>query len=149
MIINFEELRLEKYLSLNEEINFSSREVDDALLKKVNFANVSVTVTLIENNEAMINIDCTSNVDYLDARTLEKLNVDFKFEDEVLFTDDLQKAQELDIDFTEDEIKLEELIWELILVNIPYNYSESEKNSTSTQETNSNEQAPFANLFKK
>ena len=37
MIINFEELRLEKYLSLNEEINFSSREVDDALLKKVNF----------------------------------------------------------------------------------------------------------------
>ena len=28
MIINFEELRLEKYLSLKEDIDFSSREVD-------------------------------------------------------------------------------------------------------------------------
>ena len=92
---------------------------------------------------ARITNSCFSNL----SITLE--NVDFKFEDEVLFTDDLQKAQELDIDFTEDEINLEELIWELILVNIPYNYSESEKVSTSTQETISNEQAPFANLFKK
>ena len=149
MLINFEELRLEKYLSLKEDIDFSSREVDDALLKKVNRASVTVNVTLIENNEALINIDCVSNVEYLDARTLEQLNVNFMFQEEVLFTDDLQKAQELDIDFTEDEINLEELIWELILVNIPYNYSESEKVSTSTQETNSNEQAPFANLFKK
>ena len=149
MIINFEELRLEKYLSLKEDIDFSSREVDDALLKKVNRASVTVNVTLIENNEALINIDCVSNVEYLDARTLEQLNVNFMFQEEVLFTDDLQKAQELDIDFTEEEINLEELIWELILVNIPYNYSESKKSSTSTQEINSNEQAPFANLFKK
>jgi uncharacterized metal-binding protein YceD (DUF177 family) len=149
MLINFEELRLEKYLSLKEDIDFSSREVDDALLKKVNRASVTVNVTLIENNEALINIDCVSNVEYLDARTLEQLNVNFMFQEEVLFTDDLQKAQELDIDFTEGEINLEDLIWELVLVSIPYNYSESEKIVTHTEEKKSNEQAPFANLFKK
>ena len=73
------------------------------------------------------------------AKILEKLNVDFKFEDEVLFTDDLQKAQELDIDFTEDEINLEELIWELVLVSIPYNYSESEKIVEAIKQCNGGE----------
>jgi hypothetical protein len=57
---------------------------------------------------------------------------------------------ELDIDTIEDELNLSDLVWELILVSVPFNYSVAEKLVTDEIiDLDNNEQQPFANLFKK
>lgn len=150
MIINFEELKSKLYISDEFSVNYTDREVDDALLKKVHDVNVSFNAALVDTNEVHVNLDVKYNVDYLDARNLEPLNVDFNFQEEVLFTNDLQKAEELDIDTIEDELDLSDLVWELILVSVPFNYSEAKKLVTDEEvDLDNNEQQPFANLFKK
>ncbi len=148
MIIDFEELKLKKHISFYEKLDFSQREINDALLKKINSSNINCSITLIDNDEAMVNIECNFNAHCLDARNLEYLDVDFNFQEEVLFTTNLQKAQELDIDFTEESIELEELVWQLMLVSVPYNYSKESKNTSFSNENSKPEHTPFANLFK-
>ncbi len=148
MKIDFEELKLKKNISFCEKIDFSKREITDALLKQINISKINCNVTLIDNDEALVKVDCNFNAKCLDARNLELLNVNFNFQEEVFFTNNLQKAQELDIDFTKDSIELEELIWELMLVSIPYNYSKEAKSTTFIEEELNSEQKPFANLFK-
>lgn len=148
MLINFEELQKEKHISAQETLDFSDRKVDDALLQKVNSADVTVAAYIIEPKDVHITLDVKYNVNYLDARTLDPLNVNFEFNEESLFTTDLQRAQELDIDHFTDEIDIDELIWELILVSIPFNYSENSSSMTITEEE-ATENRPFANLFNK
>ena len=150
MIINFEELKSKLYISNKIEFNFQDKNVSDALLKRVNNVAVSYNASLVDKDEIHLNIDVKYNVEYLDARTLEPLNVDFNFQEEVLFTNDLQKANELDIDYIDEEISLEQLVWELILVSVPFNYSQAEP-STPIEINNvkDDEHQPFANLFKK
>ncbi len=148
MLINFEELEKRKHLSAEVQVDYSNRQTNDALLKRVNNAMVSYNAYIIEPKDVHISLNVDFNVDYLDAKTLDPLNVDFNFTEEVLFTTDLQRADELEIEHFVDEIELTELVWELILVTVPYNYSENEAKNTITEEEAS-EQRPFANLFNK
>lgn len=150
MILNFEELKSKKHISHEIDIDFSKKSVKDALLKRINTVTGIYSAILVENDEVHLNVDVSYNVDYLDARTLEPLKVDFTFKENILFTNDLQKAHELDIDYIEEEILLEELIWELLLVSVPFNYSISKPTLVEKSEDFSqNSQQPFANLFKK
>ncbi len=148
MLINFEELQKEKHLSANKTINFKNRDTEDALLKQVNDVNVTYNAYIIEPKDVHVSMNVDFNVDYLDAKTLDPLKVDFSFDEEVLFTTDLQRAEELEFDYFEEEIDLTELIWQLILVSVPYNYSENRSTDTISEEQ-ANEQMPFANLFNK
>lgn len=148
MLINFEELQKEKHLSANKTINFKNRDTEDALLKQVNDVNVTYNAYIIEPKDVHVSMNVDLNVDYLDAKTLDPLKVDFSFDEEVLFTTDLQRAEELECDYFEEEIDLTELIWQLILVSVPYNYSENRSTDTISEEQ-ANEQMPFANLFNK
>lgn len=148
MLINFEELENSKHISVNTTTNFSDRDTRDALLKQVNDVNVEYNAYIIEPKDVHVSLDVKFNVDYLDAKTLDPLKVDFNFKEEVLFTTDLQRAEELEIDHFVENIDLTELIWELILVTVPYNYSENESKNTITEEA-ATEQQPFANLFNK
>ncbi len=148
MLINFEELQKEKHISASKTINFKNRDTEDALLKQVNDVNVTYNAYVIEPKDVHVSINVDFNVDYLDANTLDPLKVDFSFDEEVLFTTDLQRAEELECDYFEEEIDLTELIWQLILVSVPYNYSENGSKDTISEEQ-ANEQMPFANLFNK
>ncbi len=148
MLINFEELEKSKHLSAKVTTNFSDRDTRDALLKQVNDVQVEYSAYIIEPKDVHVSFTVDFNVDYLDAKTLEPLKVDFNFKEEVLFTTDLQRAEELEIEHFVEEINLTELIWELILVTVPYNYSENNSERTITEQEAS-EQTPFANLFNK
>ncbi len=148
MLINFEELEKNKHKSAEKTINFSDRKTKDALLKQVNDVNVRYSAYIIEPKDVHVSLDVDFAVDYLDAKTLDPLKVNFNFNEEVLFTTDLQRANELEIEHFIEEIDLTELIWELILVTVPYNYSENNSKNTITEQE-AQEQTPFANLFNK
>ncbi len=148
MLINFEKLQKDKHMSADVTLNFSDRDTEDALLKQVNDAHISFNAYIIEPKDVHVSFSVDFNVDYLDAKTLDPLKVDFNFDEEVLFTTDLQRAEEMEFEFFEEEIDLTELIWALILVTVPYNYSEN-KSEHTISEVEANQQTPFANLFNK
>lgn len=148
MLINFEKIQKEKHMSANTTLNFSDRDTEDALLKQVNDAQVSFNAYIIEPKDVHVSFSVDFNVDYLDAKTLDPLKVDFSLDEEVLFTTDLQRAEEMDFEHFEEEIDLTELIWALILVTVPYNYSENRSVHTIS-EKEADQQTPFANLFNK
>lgn len=148
MLINFEKIQKDKHMSAEATLNFSDRDTEDALLKQVNDAQVSFDAYIIEPKDVHVSLSVDFNVDYLDAKTLDPLKVDFSIDEEVLFTTDLQRAEEMEFEFFEEEIDLTELVWALILVTVPYNYSENESTYTISEEE-ANQQTPFANLFNK
>lgn len=152
MIINFVELQMSNTLSLNERVDYSNRECDDALLQKVNFADISVDAYLVDNTEIHLTLDVEYDFDYLDALNLDELHLSFAFEEKVLFTIDQKKAEELDIDYFVDEIDIDELVWNLILVDIPFNYSEARGSvniSVESEIDNNDTYNPFSEIFKK
>ncbi len=148
MLINFEKLQKDKHISGETTISFKDRATEDALLKQVNDAHISFNAYIIEPKDVHVSLSVDFNVDYLDAKTLDPLNIDFNFDEEVLFTTDLQRAEEMEFEHFEEEIDLTELIWALILVTVPFNYSENDSSQTISEEE-ANQQTPFANLFNK
>ncbi len=135
---------------LEGDFDFSSREIDDALVKSIIKCNYKIINLPLDKDETLLKVSISSEVKYLDARTLNELTLDINFEEDIPFSFNQEQAEELDIDFFDEEIDIEELIFELIIVNIPFNYSE-EKNSKilSEEEFYTNENKPFANLLKK
>ncbi len=150
MNLNFEELKIKNVLTLSEQIDFSKKECRDALLEKVNYANVKVEAYLVDEHEVQLVINVAYNINYLDALNLNALNLDFNFEEKVLFTNDQKSANENDIDYFNSEINLTELVWELILVDVPFNYSQArgEKESTTHSLLDNDMYSPFSDLFK-
>ncbi len=150
MIINFVELQMSNMLSLSERVDYSMMSCEDALLEKVNFADINVDAYLVDNTEIHMTINVTYDFNYLDAVNLDELHLSFSFEEKVLFTNDQKKAQEYDIDHFVDEIDIDELVWNLILVDIPFNYSEARGSVKSESELESNDTYnPFSEIFKK
>lgn len=126
MKLSFEELKLGGISHFEIDANLNGFEITDALIKQVNDVFGTLDVSLIENDTFQFDFDVKYNVDYLDARNLNPLNLNFEMIDGIMLTTNKDKAEELDIDFIEeDEIDILELVLELILVNIPYNYSEA------------------------
>lgn len=148
MKIKFEQLKEILKISHQEKFDFSANKINDALLKKINWAEVNLMAFLVDETDISINIKINYNIDYLDARNLEPLVLNFKIDDQILLTTDLQKAKELDLDHFTDEIDVEQLIWELIIINVPFNYSKAQP-LTASHDDSDVINFPFANAFKK
>ncbi len=135
---------------LEGKFDFSNREIDDALVKSIENSSYKITNIPLDENETLLKVSINSKVKYLDARTLNELILGINFEENIPFSFNQDQAEELDIDFFDEEIDIKELIFELIIVNIPFNYSEEKNpNVLSEEDFYINENKPFANLLKK
>lgn len=146
MILEFNKVNelANKHYDLN--LDLTDISINDAIIKQLNRVQGSLDIVLVDNDSIDLIFDVTYNVDYLDARTLEPLVVDFKLQDDIMLTDNQVKAEELDIDYINEEIDVKTLVSELILVNIPFNYSQAPANyAVDSQDDNTYQ--PFAGIF--
>lgn len=144
-----DELFGEEQLNLNFELDLSKTEVNDTLVKSILSCNVDLKTYIIENDEVEVSLNVKSEILYLDARTLEELTINVDFSESIPFTSNLEKSKELDIDLILEELDLKQLIEELLIIYIPFNYSESKPINVKTQEEFENSNKPFADLLKK
>lgn len=146
MILEFNKVNelANKHYDLN--LDLTDFSINDAIIKQLNRVQGTLDIVLVDNDSIDLIFDVTYNVDYLDARTLEPLVVDFKLQDDIMLTDNQVKAEELDIDYINEEIDVKTLVSELILVNIPFNYSQAPANyAVDSQDDNTYQ--PFAGIF--
>lgn len=151
MKIKVEDLFEEEGLDLKLDLDLSDFIVDDVLVEAIELCKVKVKSYQIESDEIELILDVESKVSYLDARTLEKLTIDVDFSESIPFTSNQSKALKLDIDCITEELDLKQLVQELLIVYIPFNYSESEPLNLKTDEefNDENSNKPFADLLKK
>lgn len=149
MTINLLEVLEKQFLQLKGSFDYSDLEIEDALVKQLKNVDFDLTVTLVDEDEYNLEINYTASLTYLDARTLNELELSLPFSDNVMFTSNVQKAEKFDIDFAENEIDLSQLILDLTLASIPLNYSEQENELITKEEEVVGENNPFTNVFNK
>ena len=146
MILEFNKINELANKHYDLDLDLTDISINDAIIKQLNRVQGSLDIVLVDNDSIDLIFDVTYNVDYLDARTLEPLVVDFKLQDDIMLTDNQVKAEDLDIDFVNEEIDIKTLVSELILVNIPFNYSQAPANyAVDSQDDNTYQ--PFAGIF--
>lgn len=146
MILEFNKINELANEHYDLDLDLTDISINDAIIKKLNYVQGSLDIVLVDNDSIDLIFDVTYNVDYLDARTLEPLVVDFKLQDDIMLTDNQVKAEDLDIDYINEEIDVKTLVSELILVNIPFNYSQAPANyAVDSQDDNTYQ--PFAGIF--
>lgn len=149
MYLNLEKLKIDHVMTCSEQVDYSNREISEVLLKKINYANIFVDAYYVEPGDVHVSIEVEYNIQYLDAYTLDELNLTYDFSESIIFTSDLQRAEELDLDYIDSEIDINELVFQLILVDVPLNYSENKDSSIKLEsEINLDDTLPFADLFK-
>lgn len=146
MILEFNKINELANKHYDLDLDLTDISIKDAIIKQLNYVQGSLDIVLVDNDSIDLIFDVTYNVDYLDARTLEPLVVDFKLQDDIMLTDNQVKAEDLDIDYINEEIDVKTLVSELILVNIPFNYSQAPVNyAVDSQDDNTYQ--PFAGIF--
>lgn len=146
MILEFNKINELANKHYDLDLDLIDISINDAIIKQLNYVQGSLDIVLVDNDSIDLIFDVTYNVDYLDARTLEPLVVDFKLQDDIMLTDNQVKAEDLDIDYINEEIDVKTLVSELILVNIPFNYSQAPANyAVDSQDDNTYQ--PFAGIF--
>lgn len=146
MILEFNKINELANKHYDLDLDLTDISINDAIIKQLNYVQGSLDIVLVDNDSIDLIFDVTYNVDYLDARTLEPLVVDFKLQDDIMLTDNQVKAEDLDIDYINEEIDVKTLVSELILVNIPFNYSQAPANyAVDNQDDNTYQ--PFAGIF--
>lgn len=146
MILEFNKINELANKHYDLDLDLTDISINDAIIKQLNHVQGSLDIVLVDNDSIDLIFDVTYNVDYLDARTLEPLVVDFKLQDDIMLTDNQVKAEDLDIDYINEEIDVKTLVSELILVNIPFNYSQAPANyAVDSQDDNTYQ--PFAGIF--
>lgn len=146
MILEFNKINELANKHYDLELDLTDISINDAIIKQLNYVQGSLDIVSVDNDSIDLIFDVTYNVDYLDARTLEPLVVDFKLQDDIMLTDNQVKAEDLDIDYINEEIDVKTLVSELILVNIPFNYSQAPANyAVDSQDDNTYQ--PFAGIF--
>ncbi len=145
MYLSIKELYKSDILEFPINLDLSDFQINDVLIKKIKQVRGNLKVTLSGDDTVLLSFVLNYDVDYLDARTLEKLDLNFDLDDDIMLTSDVKKAEELDIDYVDDEIDIKQLIGELILVNIPFNYSVAQKSSSYHKEDD-NTYHPFKDL---
>lgn len=134
---------------LSGEIDFSAYPIDDVLIKKIISFKYELISYVIDVDEISINLKATSEILYLDAKTLDELILKLNFQEDIPFSFNKKIADELDIDYFEEELDLELLLFDLLLINIPPNYSENKNDNVFPEnhfyESNSN---PFKKILK-
>lgn len=144
-----EELLSEDGFSKQFNFDFSERKIEDALIQNISKTDVEFNVMLIGDDEILLKINFSTIINYLDARTLDPIKLNIKNEEEIPFSFNKKKSEELEIDFIEEELDADDLVFELILAQIPYNYSENNSDLILSEEHFYEEGKPFENLFKK
>lgn len=146
MILEFNKINELANKHYDLDLDLTDISINDAIIKQLNRVQGSLDIVLVDNDSIDLIFDVTYNVDYLDARTLEPLVVDFTLQDDIMLTDNQVKAEDLDIDYINEEIDVKTLVSELILVNIPFNYSQAPANyAVDSQDDNTYQ--PFAGIF--
>lgn len=146
MILEFNKINELANKHYDLDLDLTDISINDAIIKQLNYVQGNLDIVLVDNDSIDLIFDVTYNVDYLDARTLEPLVVDFKLQDDIMLTDNQVKAEDLDIDYINEEIDVKTLVSELILVNIPFNYSQAPANyAVDSQDDNTYQ--PFAGIF--
>lgn len=146
MILEFNKINELANKHYDLDLDLTDISIKDAIIKQLNYVQGSLDIVLVDNDSIDLIFDVTYNIDYLDARTLEPLVVDFKLQDDIMLTDNQVKAEDLDIDYINEEIDVKTLVSELILVNIPFNYSQAPANyAVDSQDDNTYQ--PFAGIF--
>lgn len=135
--------------NFHEKFNFDykNKTISDALIKEIGSSIGSVEKYRISDSAISLKIEGIAKVLYLDARTLDELTLEIKVLENVEFSSDKIQAEELDIDYIEEELDLEELIFELIITQIPFNYSENENTLIKKEGDFDTDNKPFENLF--
>lgn len=146
MILEFNKINELANKHYDLDLDLTNISINDAIIKQLNYVQGSLDIVLVDNDSIDLIFDVTYNVDYLDARTLEPLVVDFKLQDDIMLTDNQVKAEDLDIDYINEEIDVKTLVSELILVNIPFNYSQAPANY-AVDSLDDNTYQPFAGIF--
>lgn len=146
MILEFNKINELANKHYDLDLDLTDISINDAIIKQLNRVQGGLDIVLVDNDSIDLIFDVTYNVDYLDARTLEPLVVDFTLQDDIMLTDNQVKAEDLDIDYINEEIDVKTLVSELILVNIPFNYSQAPANyAVDSQDDNTYQ--PFAGIF--
>lgn len=146
MILEFNKINELANKHYDLDLDLTDISINDAIIKQLNRVQGSLDIVLVDDDSIDLIFDVTYNVDYLDARTLEPLVVDFTLQDDIMLTDNQVKAEDLDIDYINEEIDIKTLVSELILVNIPFNYSQAPANyAVDSQDDNTYQ--PFAGIF--
>lgn len=146
MILEFNKINELANKHYDLDLDLTDISINDAIIKQLNRAQGSLDIVLVDNDSIDLIFDVTYNVDYLDARTLEPLVVDFTLQDDIMLTDNQVKAEDLDIDYINEEIDVKTLVSELMLVNIPFNYSQAPANY-AVDSKDDNTYQPFAGIF--
>lgn len=146
MFINFEELKSTKVLNESFRVDYTNKECIDALLVSVNYADIEVNAYCVDDIDVHLSLSVNYEFKCLDAINLDDLIVERQFEEEVLFTNNQARADEMDIDYFVKEIDIEELVFQFILVDVPFNYSE-QKRVTVKLEDLEETYNPFADLI--
>lgn len=146
MILEFNKINELANKHYDLDLDLTDISINDAIIKQLNRVQGSLDIVLVDNDSIDLIFDVTYNVDYLDARTLEPLVVDFTLQDDIMLTDNQVKAEDLDIDYINEEIDVKTLVSELILVNIPFNYSQAPANYAVDRQDD-NKYQPFAGIF--
>lgn len=146
MILEFNKINELANKHYDLDLDLTDISINDAIIKRLNRVQGSLDIVLVDNDSIDLIFDVTYNVDYLDARTLEPLVVDFALQEDIMLTDNQVKAEDLDIDYINEEIDVKTLVSELILVNIPFNYSQAPANyAVDSQDDNTYQ--PFVGIF--
>lgn len=134
---------------LEDSLFFDDYKIEDALTEKILDCNFTLKSYPIDNG-VLLDLDITAQVAYLDARTLNNIKLDININESIPFSFSKTQSEELDIDYFDDELNLNDLVFELILVNIPLNYSEEKNSNVLTEDSfNENPNQPFKQIFKK
>lgn len=136
-------------IEIKEKFNYSDIEIKDALVNEVTSAEIYAVAEKIGKEDYLIKIEYKPTIKYLDARSLKELTLYFQYEDEVMFSSDFKKAEELEIDYFEESIDLKQLILELIILNLPMNYSVEKPYNFYDESEEVIQKNPFAEIFEK
>jgi hypothetical protein len=144
MYINFEEIRQNKGIIGEYVVNSDGYCFSNPLVKSVFDINCDYEMKIVGSQDLDLHINVKYKINYLDSTNLELIILSRNFEEEVCFTVNEKRAEELDIDCISGDVNLDDLILALINVDIPFNYS-NEKIKTSKIDSESYN--PFSNIF--
>lgn len=149
MKIKFEEVSKNKSLSDKQRFEYNIVNETEVLFKKLNYSDVIFDAYMFDKDVLALSFKVSYNVLYLDSYTLDPIDLTNEFDEQIFFTNDLQKSIDYEYEYSEnEEIDFKELVKDLIYVDVPLSYSEAKDLFVDVEDENE-VISPFANLFNK
>ncbi len=135
---------------LEGSLDYKDYNTGDLLVKSIDLCDFKIQNLPLDGNMTLLKLEVKSIITYLDARSLKEIKMNIDFVEDIPFSFNENQSEEMDIDYFGDELNLKHLIFELIMVNVPFNYSEDETSDVLSEDKfyeQSNQ--PFAKIFEK